>query len=189
MKKSALITVILLFNCLTFLGQTNKLPIPTKSFIEKAKKSSDMEALYFTKYLGKKSERIIERYDSKSVCSKEYEFKTGIRYKTNSCNETSIEAEIIFPNYSKNDVVKFVILKPITVARVLASVSYMSTGNVPISFTTLFLNNVAIFSYPKLNTISSAMSSASALVTPDCAPATDTQFNPSHISTRPSTEL
>jgi hypothetical protein len=108
MKKSALITLILLFNCLTFLGQTNKLPIPSKSFIEKAKKSSDMEALYFTKYLGKKSERVIERYDSISVCAKEYEFKTGIRYKTNSCNETSIEAEIIFPNYSKNDVVKFV---------------------------------------------------------------------------------
>lgn len=108
MKKSALINIILLFNCLTFFGQTNKLPIPTNSFIVKAKKSSDMEALYFTKYLGKKSERILERYDSKSVCAREYEFKTGIRYKTNSCNETSIESEIIFPNYSKNDVVKFV---------------------------------------------------------------------------------
>jgi hypothetical protein len=108
MKKSALITVILLFNCLILLGQTNKLPIPTNFFIKKAKKSSDTEAQYFTKYLGKKSEHIIERYDSKSFCSKEYEFKTGIRYKTNSCNETSIEAEIIFPNYSKIEVVKFV---------------------------------------------------------------------------------
>jgi hypothetical protein len=108
MKKSALITILLIFNCSTFFGQTNKLPIPTKSFIEKAQKENDTEALYFTKYLGKKTERIIEKYDSKNACAKEYEFKTGIIYQTNSCNETSIEAEIIFPNYSKNEVVKFV---------------------------------------------------------------------------------
>lgn len=108
MNKLLLITIILSFNCLTCLGQTNKLPIPTNSFITKAIKSDDSEILYFTKYIGKKSERVLERYDSKSVCAKEFEFKTGIKYKTNSCNESSIEVEIIFPNYSKNDVIKFV---------------------------------------------------------------------------------
>ncbi len=109
MKKTAFIAIILLFSCLTLSGQTNKLPIPTKSFIEKAKYLDDSEEKYFTKYLGKKSEHILKRFsDSKDVCAKEYEFKTGIKLKRNSCSEASTEAEIIFPNYSKNDVIKFV---------------------------------------------------------------------------------
>ncbi len=109
MKKSAYIALILLFNCLTFLGQTNKLPIPTKAFIEKAKTLEDSEEKYFTKYLGKKSEKVLQRIGkAKVVCAKECEFKTGIKMKTNTCSEVGIEAEIIFPNYSKNDVVKFV---------------------------------------------------------------------------------
>ena len=109
MKKTTSITLILLFSCLTLAGQTNKLPIPTKSFIEKAKYLDDFEEKYFTKYLGKKSEHILKRFnDSKDVCAKEYVFKTGIKLKSDSCSEDGIEAEIIFPNYSKNDVVKFV---------------------------------------------------------------------------------
>lgn len=108
MNKSLLFSLVLFFSCLIIVGQTNKLPTPTTNFIKKAIKSSDTDELYFTKYIGKKSERVIERYDSKSVCAKEIEFKTGIKYKTNSCNEMSVEVEIIFPNYSKNEVVKFV---------------------------------------------------------------------------------
>lgn len=109
MKKTATITIILLFSYLTLSAQTNKLPIPTKSFIEKSKYLDDSEEKYFTQYLGKKSERILKRFsDSKDVCAKEYEFKTGIKLKINSCSEAGAEAEIIFPNYSKKDVIKFV---------------------------------------------------------------------------------
>ncbi|MGL2965651.1 hypothetical protein [Flavobacterium sp. XGLA_31] len=109
MKKNTTLILILLFSCLTSLSQTNKLPIPTKSFIEKTQNLENFEEEYFTKYLGKKSEKILKRFsDSKDVCAKEFEFKTGIKLKTNSCSEAGIEAEIIFPNYSKNDVIKFV---------------------------------------------------------------------------------
>lgn len=109
MKKTAFISIILLFSCLSLSGQINKLPIPAKSFIEKAKYLEDFEEKYFTKYLGKKSEHILKRFsDSKDICAKKYEFKTGIKLKRNSCSEAGIEAEIIFPNYSKNDVIKFV---------------------------------------------------------------------------------
>lgn len=109
MKKSAFIATILLFNCLTLLAQTNKLPIPTKSFIQKARLQDNSEEMYFSKYLGKKSEHILTRFsDSKDVCAKKCEFKTGIKLKTDSCSEAGIVAEIIFPNYSKNDVVQFV---------------------------------------------------------------------------------
>jgi hypothetical protein len=108
MKKTASLVVILLFNCLTFFGQTKKLPIPTKSFIEKTKKSEKLDE-YFTKYIGKKSEHILKRFsESKEVCAKEFEFKTGIKFKTNSCSEAGVEAEIMFPNYSKKEVIKFV---------------------------------------------------------------------------------
>ena len=109
MKKTALIGIILLFSCLSLSGQTNKLPIPTKSFIEKALFSDNFEEKYFTKYLGKKSEYVLKRFsDSKDVCAKEYEFKTGIKLKKNSCSEAGTEAEIIFPKYSKNDVITFI---------------------------------------------------------------------------------
>jgi hypothetical protein len=109
MKKTALIAIILLFRCLILSGQINKLPIPTKSFIERTIYSGDFEEKYFTKYLGKKSEHILKRFnDSKDVCAKEYQFKTGIKLKKNSCSEAGTEAEIIFPNYSKNDVIKFI---------------------------------------------------------------------------------
>lgn len=109
MKKFIFLLLFILFNSLTISAQTNKLPIPEKSFIEKAKKTDEPEEKYFTKYLGKKSERILKRFsDSKDVCAKEYEFKTGIKWKTNSCSEVGIEAEITFPNYSKKDIVSFV---------------------------------------------------------------------------------
>ena len=88
--------------------QTNKLPIPTKSFIQKARDQDNSEEMYFSKYLGKKSEHILKRYsDSKDICSKKCEFKTGIQLKTDICSESGTEAEIIFPKYSKNDVVQF----------------------------------------------------------------------------------
>lgn len=109
MRETISIIIILLLNCFIVSGQTNKLPIPTKSFIQKVKYEESPEEQYFTKYLGKKSEQILKRFsDSNDVCAKAFEFKTGIKLKTNSCSESGIEAEIIFPNYSKNDVVNFV---------------------------------------------------------------------------------
>lgn len=109
MIKNVFIAILLLFSCLTLFGQTNKLPIPTKSFIEKARYLGDFEEKYFTKYLGKKSQHILKRFnDSNDVCATVYEFKTGIKLKTNSCSEAGNEVEIIFPNYSKNDIIKFV---------------------------------------------------------------------------------
>lgn len=109
MKTTAYLAIILLFTCLTLSAQTNKLPIPTKSFIKKAKYQDDSEERYFSKYLGKKSEHILKRFsESNDVCAKECEYKTGIKLKRNSCSEAGTEVVIIFPNYSKNDVVKFV---------------------------------------------------------------------------------
>lgn len=100
--------LIFFFNC-SLIAQTNKLPIPTKSFIEKAKYSDYAIEKYLSKYIGKTSEHILKRfYDSNEVCAKEYEFKTGIKLKTNSCSEAGVEGEIIFRNYSKNEVIKFV---------------------------------------------------------------------------------
>lgn len=109
MRITKYIIIILFSSCFTLFSQTNKLPIPTKSFVEKAKYIEDADDKYFTKYIGKKSERILERFtETKASCAKEYTYKTGIKLKTNSCSEAGIEAEIIFPNYSKNDVVRFV---------------------------------------------------------------------------------
>lgn len=109
MKKLIFRSLLFLFSSLSLLGQTNKLPVPTKAFIEKAKYFSDFEEKYFTKYIGKKTEKILKRFtDSKDICASEYEFRTGIKMKSNSCSEAGSQVEIIFPNYSKNEVVKFV---------------------------------------------------------------------------------
>jgi len=53
-EKTNLQILTFLFSSLSLLGQTNKLPVPTKAFIEKAKYFSDFEEKYFTKYIGKK---------------------------------------------------------------------------------------------------------------------------------------
>ncbi len=60
MRQTTSILIILLFAVLTLSSQTNKLPIPTKSFIEKAKYLEDIEAIYFAKYLGKKSVHVLK---------------------------------------------------------------------------------------------------------------------------------
>lgn len=109
MKKATIISVFLLTNCWSVLAQANKLPIPSKSFIEKAQYVEDAAEKYLARYLGKKSERALKTFDdSKQVCAREFEFKTGIILKTNSCSESGVEAVIIFPNYSKKEVVQFV---------------------------------------------------------------------------------
>jgi hypothetical protein len=109
MKKTVVIVLLLLCKGLMVLGQTNTLPVPTKAFIEKVKYLDDVEERYFANYLGKKSEHVLKKFsDSKEVCAKEYEFKTGIKLKRNSCSESGTEVEIIFPNYSKKDVINFV---------------------------------------------------------------------------------
>jgi len=109
MKKNLLIVVILLLNCWTLLGQINKLPNPSKAYIQNVKSIENSEENYFTKYLGKKFEHILKRTgETKVACKKEFEFQTGIKMKTDSCSEVAIEVEIIFPNYPKLDVVKFV---------------------------------------------------------------------------------
>jgi hypothetical protein len=101
--------LVLFFTCFSLIAQTNKLPVPTKSFVDKVKYENDSEEKYFEKYIGKKSERILKRFsDSKEICSKEYEFKTGIKFKRNSCSEAGTDVEIIFSNYSTNEVIKFV---------------------------------------------------------------------------------
>lgn len=103
------IFLVLFFACFSVTAQQNKLPVPTKSFIEKLTNKDNPEKEYFTKYLGKKSERILKRFtDSKDVCSKEYEFKTGIKLKSDSCSEVGSDVEIVFPNYAKSEVIKFV---------------------------------------------------------------------------------
>ncbi|WP_289663840.1 hypothetical protein [Flavobacterium panacagri] len=103
------IFLVLFFTCFSVTAQQNKLPIPTKAFIEKLKNKDNPEEEYFTKYLGKKSERILKRFnESKDFCAKEFEFKTGIKLKSDSCSETGSDVEIVFSNYAKSEVIKFV---------------------------------------------------------------------------------
>lgn len=108
-KKSIKLVLILFLGCFKLMAQTNKLPVPTKSFIEKAKYDDLSDEKYFVKYLGIKSEQILERFsDSKEVCSKVYEFKSGIKLKRNSCSEAGSDVEITFLNYPKSEIIKFV---------------------------------------------------------------------------------
>lgn len=108
-KYTAKILLVLLVSCFKVSAQANKLPVPTKSFIEKTRSSDYSDVKYFTKYLGIKSEHVLKRFDdSKDICSKEYEFKSGIKLKSNSCSETGNAVEIIFSNYPKNEVIKFI---------------------------------------------------------------------------------
>ncbi|MHC0439482.1 hypothetical protein [Flavobacterium sp. 3-210] len=101
--------LVLFLSCFKIMGQVNKLPVPSKSFVEKIKYEDNFEEKYFAQYLGKKSEHILERFnDSKGVCAKKYEFKTGIKLKSNLCSEAGLDGEIVFPNYSKSEVIKFV---------------------------------------------------------------------------------
>ncbi|MBF4517084.1 hypothetical protein IRZ71_12040 [Flavobacterium sp. ANB] len=100
---------LILFLSFKMTGQVNKLPVPSKSFVEKVRYEDNFEEKYFSKYLGKKEEHILKRFsDSKEVCAKEYKFKTGIKLKNNSCSEAGLDVEIVFPNYSKSEVIKFV---------------------------------------------------------------------------------
>lgn len=106
--KNCILFFILIISAFSF-SQTNKLPIPSNSFLEKVVHESNADEKYFEKYFGKKSERKLKRYsDSKDICSKIIEFSKGIIYKIDSCSETGDEVEITFPNYSKKDVIQFV---------------------------------------------------------------------------------
>lgn len=110
MKKNAVKLFLILFlGCFKLLAQTNKLPVPTKSFIEKVKHYNYSDEKYFAKYLGIKSEHALEKFnDSKEVCSKEYEYKTGIKLKRSVCSESGSSVEIVFSKYPKTEVIKFV---------------------------------------------------------------------------------
>lgn len=110
MKKSYLfLTSVLLFTALSSFGQNKKLPVPTKAFLKESKTTENAEVVYFTKYFGKGTRKVLKRFDeSKEVCSSFYTFKNGIKLKDNSCSEAGIQAQIVFPGYDKNEIVKFV---------------------------------------------------------------------------------
>lgn len=107
MRINLLLFVLLL--SLSSYAQSQKLPIPSQTFLAECKKHDDADVRYFTKYFGKGTRRVLKRFDeSKEVCSSIYTFQNGIVLKNNSCSEAGIETQIIFKGYDKNEVVKFV---------------------------------------------------------------------------------
>lgn len=85
-----------------------KLPVPTKVFIEKVKFEDDSEEQYFSEYLGEKSEKVLSKLDdTNEVCEKVCQYETGI-ILNRSCSESGSTVVIIFPDYSKDEIIKFV---------------------------------------------------------------------------------
>ncbi|HLN94569.1 MAG TPA: hypothetical protein VK183_02950 [Flavobacterium sp.] len=77
--------------------------------MDKVKIEEHPEALYFSTYFGKGSEIVLTRLDeSKAVCAKIITYKTSIKLKWDSCSEHGTEVEIVFPNYAKTEIQKFV---------------------------------------------------------------------------------
>ena len=87
-----------------------KLPVPDKAFLESVKNSENAEIEYFNKYFGKISKpKILKRFtESKDVCKIVYLFKNGIVYTKDECSESGSDVTIIFPNYSKSELTKYV---------------------------------------------------------------------------------
>ncbi|MGK4568581.1 hypothetical protein [Flavobacterium sp. 3HN19-14] len=106
--KNIIILLAFHFSIICF-GQTNKLPVPSKSFLEQIHIKDNADLIYLSKYLGKKSEKTLERFDeSKQVCSAEYKFGTGIILTQNFCSESGNNVKIVFPFYPKSEIVKYV---------------------------------------------------------------------------------
>lgn len=88
----------------------NKLPVPSKLFLESVKSSEDSEIQYFKKYFSESSKpKVIKRYtESREACKIIYTFNNGIIYSKDECSEVGVEVTITFPNYSKEELIKYI---------------------------------------------------------------------------------
>jgi len=89
---------------------SNKLPIPDKIFLESVNSSEDAEIIYFKKYIGEISKpKLIKRYiDSQKACKMVYSFRNGIQYTKDECSEVGSIVTITFPNYRKDELIKYI---------------------------------------------------------------------------------
>ncbi len=107
MKK--VLNILLFLISFNLFGQSNKLPIPSNSFLKQMKYLEDPELKYLEKHFGKGKQNILKRdWESKKICASVYTFNNGIIYKSNNCSESGLENEIKFIGYNKNEIVKFV---------------------------------------------------------------------------------
>jgi len=104
--------IFLLVFQLKLIAQTNsnKLPVPSKTFLESVKFSEDSEIIYFKKYIGESSKpKVIKRYsESKEACKIIYSFKNGIIYSKDECSEVGANVIITFPKYKKEELIKYI---------------------------------------------------------------------------------
>lgn len=99
----------LIFGCGFCNAQSRKLPVPSKAFLEKARKSDQGDVSYLKQYVGLVSEKVLKKApESKEVCARSYEFKNGIKMKYDECSESGADAVITFVGYPKSEIVKFV---------------------------------------------------------------------------------
>ena len=89
---------------------SKKLPIPDKIFLESVNSSEDAEIIYFKKYIGEISKpKLIKRYiESQKACKMVYSFRNGIQYTKDECSEVSSIVTITFPNYRKDELIKYI---------------------------------------------------------------------------------
>jgi hypothetical protein len=104
--------IFLLVFQLKLIAQTNsnKLPVPSKTFLESVKFSEDSEIKYFKKYIGESSKpKVIKRYtESKEACKIIYSFNSGIIFTKDQCSEVGANVTITFPKYKKEELIKYI---------------------------------------------------------------------------------
>ena len=113
MQKKIKILVILFFGFQIKLSAqigSKKLPIPDKIFLESINSPGDAEIKYLKKYIGEISmPKVIKRYsESQKACKMIYSFKNGIKYTKDECSEAGSNVKITFPNYSKEELIKYI---------------------------------------------------------------------------------
>ena len=89
-----------------------KLPIPTTDFLKQTEEH-DMSFTYFTTYFKPISKRkVLKRYKDceRDDCTSSWEqyFEDSILYREVEIEEIGSEITIIFPNYNKEEVVKYI---------------------------------------------------------------------------------
>lgn len=89
-----------------------KLPVPTSDFLERTKEH-DMSFTYFTTYFKPISKRkVLKRHKDceGDDCASSWEqyFEDSILYRERDIEEIGSEITIVFPNYDKEEVVKYI---------------------------------------------------------------------------------
>ena len=89
---------------------SKKLPFPDKTFLKSVNSSEDAEIKYFKKYIGEISKpKVVKKYiESQKACKMVYSFRNEIQYSKDECSEVGSNVTITFPNYSKDELIKYI---------------------------------------------------------------------------------